>query len=176
VSHSAGYIRSIDHGYKALLKRVWGFGHPQIVTGIVEADGAKPKKPWPEGTTVEEALDVITVAGWMEFGFTIVHPDGTTEIVPARSFIRAWFDQAEPRKREELAKLMHGVISGHKTKEQVLELLGASCVGEIQERISAGIDPENKQSTIDRKGSSKPLIASGQMRGSVTFAVREGGK
>jgi hypothetical protein len=157
-------VRSVDHGYDALLKRVFGFGHPTVVMGILEADGAKAKKPWPEEAEVEPGLTVIDVANWMEFG---------TDDDPPRSFIRKWFDEASPKMREDFVKLMQSVVRGTRTKEQILELLGQRAVGEIQARISAGIDPPNTLATRKRKGSSKPLIASGQLRSSITYAVRE---
>jgi hypothetical protein len=166
-------VTSKDNGYDALRKRVFGFGRPQIATGILEAQGAEAKMPAPGAAESDEALTLIDVADWMEFGFTIVHPNGSEEEVPARSFIRAWFDQAEPEMREDLRKLMRGVIAGTHTKEQVLNLLGLKAVGGIQKRIADGIDPPNAPSTIARKGSSKPLIASGQLRSGVSFAIRE---
>lgn len=162
---SRAAVTSKDHGYDALVKRVFEFGHPQIATGILEADGAKQKTAAP-GEESAEPVTVIDVAGWNEFG---------TDEIPSRSFVRAWFDQAEPEMRRDLTTLMQGVIKGTHTKEQILELLGLKAVGGIQQRIADGIDPPNAPETIERKGSSKPLIASGQLRGSVSYAVREKG-
>jgi hypothetical protein len=168
-------ITSKDHGYAALMDRVFKFGHPSIAVGILEKDGAQPKTAG-EGEEAEAGLDVITVAGWMEFGVEVLHADGTVEEIPARSFIRAWFDQAEPERRRELVILCQGVVKGTRTKEQILELLGQKCVGEIQLRIARGIPPANKPSTVERKGSSTPLINTGQLRQSVSYAVRENGE
>ncbi len=159
-------VTSTDHGYDALRKRIFGFGKPQIATGILEAEGAQPKTAEP-GEENAEPVTVIDVADWNEFG---------TDEIPARSFIRAWFDQAEPEMREDLRKLMRGVAAGTHTKEQVLELLGVKAVGGIQKRIADGIDPPNAPETIERKGSSKPLINTGQLRSSVSYAIREGGE
>jgi hypothetical protein len=161
-------VKSVDHGYAALLKRLGPeFGRPQIAIGILEAEGAKAKEPWPEGEEIKEPVTVIDVAEANEFG---------TDTIPERSFIRAGFDLAEPKLRTDSVSLMKRVVKGSSTKEQVLDLLGLEAVGVIQQRIADGIEPENAKSTVDRKGSSKPLIASGQMRGTVTFAVREAGK
>jgi hypothetical protein len=52
--------------------------------------------------------------------------------------------------------------------------LGLLFVGQIQERIKANIAPENADSTIERKGSSTPLINGGQLWQSVKHEVVQG--
>lgn len=156
-------VKSVDHGYDAMLKRIYGFGHPEVAMGILEADGAKEHEV--EG--YEEPVSIIDVAGWMEFG---------TEDIPARSFIRAWFDEASPKLRADFVKLLQAVVKGTRTKEEILELVGLRGQAGIQARIAAGIDPPLAASTIAAKGSSKPLIHTGQLRSSVSFAVRESGE
>jgi len=158
-----GSVKSTDRGYNALLKRVFGFGRPQIAMGILEADAQKEHEA-PEGADAKEHVTVLDVGTWNEFG---------TDTVPARSFIRAWFDEASPAMRTALTALMKGVVAGTHTKEQILELLGQRGQGGIQKRIAQGIDPPNAPATVKAKGSSKPLINSGQLRQSVTYAVRE---
>lgn len=159
-----GAVKSIDHGYDALVKRVYGLGTPSVSMGILAKDGDEPKKG-AEGEVPAkgEPVRLIDVAGWAEFG---------TDTEPERSFIRAWFDQASPQMREDLRKLMVLVVQGKMTKEQALELLGQKGVGEIQARIAAGIAPENAASTIEAKGSSTPLIAGGQLRSAISYAVK----
>lgn len=151
-------IRDLDNGYKALVQRVFELdkSHPAIAVGILAAQGAEQHG--------DDDLTVIQIAIWNEFG---------TDKIPARSFIRAWFDENEKRCREQLAALLPSVVSGQRTKAQVLELLGVKWVGEIQARIAAGIDPANAESTIARKGSSKPLIDTGVLRSSISYKVGE---
>lgn len=52
-----------------------------------------------------------------------------------------------------------------------LDRFGLWAVGEIQQRIADGIPPPNAQSTVDRKGSSTPLIETGQLRASIKHKV-----
>lgn len=151
-------VRSIDHGYAALVRAVFGYGHPEIAMGILAAKGDQTHRGGPPWTTV---LDVGT---WNEFG---------TDTIPARSFIRAWFDAASPEMRARARTLLLQVMGGKLSKEKMLQQLGLWGQGEIQERIAAGIDPPNAPETANRKGSSTPLIASGQLRGAISFAVRE---
>ena len=147
-------IKDTDKGYKARLAGLLSLKAPAHVdVGILESAGAEA-----DGTSV------IDVAFWNEFG---------TATIPERSFIRAWFDEAEPQLREEFTKLMHGVAAGKRTRAEVLELMGQRMVGQVQERISAGIPPENAPSTAARKGSTTPLIDTGVLRSSVTYRASE---
>lgn len=148
-------IQDNDRGYRELVKRVFGLKtRARIDVGIIDGDR-------PHGN---DGATVLEVGLYNEFG---------TDRIPARSFIRAWFDENEAKNREDLAKLMQSVVTGARTKEQILELLGARFVGEIQARIAEGIDPPNAKSTIERKGSSTPLIETGVLRSSISFRVVE---
>jgi hypothetical protein len=151
-------IEDVDNGYNELVKRVFQERRPVLEIGIL--DGSKAY-PGGGGATVSD------VGTWNEFG---------TDTIPPRSFIRAWFDEAEPRMRDGLSKLMQSVLMGKRTAENALELLGLKAVGEIQERISAGVPPPNAPSTVAQKGSSTPstpLIETGALRASISHRVTE---
>lgn len=154
----SGFFRDQDNGYKDLLKRVFGIDKPVITMGIHEKAGA---------ASLANGKQLIDIAKINEFGTDDGH-------VPARSFIRAWFDGAEPQLRSELVSLMQEVVEGKKTKEQILNYLGAKGVSQIKARIDAQIAPPNAPSTIKKKGSSTPLIASHFMYQSVTYEVDPG--
>jgi hypothetical protein len=150
-------VKDVDHGYQQLVKRVFAFSRPTISVGILEEDGNAPHG--------KGDVTIIEVAVWQEFG---------TENIPARSFIRAWFDENEDKLREELKTLMVEVVKGTRTKEQILELLGQRAVGQIQARMAESIPPPNAPSTVARKrGSTTTLIDTGVMRSAVSYRVRE---
>jgi hypothetical protein len=112
-------------------------------------------KPYAPGATVGD------VATWAEFGIG----------QPERSFLRAWFDANQARCKTALSRLAKSVLDGKRTKEQALETFGLWAQGEIQKRIAEGIDPANAASTVAKKGSSTPLVSTGQLRSSITFKV-----
>ena len=148
------HLRDTDHGWKARLKGLLALKAPaHIDVGILESAGVE-----------KDGTSVIDVAEWNEFG---------TATIPERSFIRAWFDEAEPQLRQDFAALMRTVAAGKRTRAEVLELMGQRMVGQVQARMSAGIPPPNAPSTVRRKGSSTPLIDTGVLRSSVTY--RTGG-
>lgn len=149
-------IEEVDHGYASLVAAVFDLAHHHPVVHVGILDG--------EETHGGSEVSILDVATWMEFG---------TQDIPARSFIRAWFDEDEDHLREVLTTLLQEVVAGKLSKEQALEQLGQYAVGRIQQRISDGIPPPNAPSTIEKKGSSTPLIDTGTLRASVTYKVED---
>jgi hypothetical protein len=106
-----------------------------------------------------------------------VHEFGSPENgIPERSFMRSAI--AENRQsyvalnRQNLLQILHGKMKF----QQALGQLGAMAQGNVQQKIVTGPFQALKQSTIDRKGSSKPLVDSGQMRQSVTWVLAKEGE
>lgn len=101
----------------------------------------------------------------------IIHEFGGGR-VPARSFIRATMDE----KRAEIVALQvhlaQQVLKGTMTPEQALNALGAKVAAWCQARIVAGIAPPLAASTLRRKKrKTTPLILTGQLKSSITWAV-----
>jgi hypothetical protein len=188
-------VRDVDHGYRKIVDRLIGASasKPVIRVGIQSAEGDEPHaketftaKQTGSAKFVKEygaVADVRGVAGGKlrvagsgdsalatVLEVAIFNEFGTNSI-PARSFLRAWFDENREKIGTTAAKLMKSVVKGERTRDEVLELLGQWAVGQIQLRISAGIGPPNAASTVAQKGSSKPLIDSGVLRSSVTYRV-----
>lgn len=90
-----------------------------------------------------------------------------------RSWLRDWITENESEIERRLRALNTKVLKGRLTVDVALARFGLWAQGSIQLRIAAGIEPENAQSTIDAKGSSTPLIDSGQFRSSITSQVRD---
>jgi hypothetical protein len=106
-------------------------------------------------------LSVAQIAEIHEFGL------GQAE----RSWLRDWYDANQQLIKEDLRKVGRGILLGRFTREQGLELLGAKYVGQIQARIAAGIPPALTEATIQKKGSSVPLIDTGQFRSAITYIL-----
>lgn len=150
-------VEDRDNGYDDLVRRIDSIKRFSVLVGVFEKEGAEPHG--------DDVLTVLEIATIHEFG---------TDTIPERSWLRAWFDENIDRAREALRRLMVRIVEGQLTPEQALEQFGLWLVGQIQARISQGIEPELAQSTIDRKGSSVPLIDKGQFRSSITHKVEKG--
>jgi len=121
-----------------------------VITAGVHGDDA--------GADHGEGLTVGDIATFHEFG---------TRTVPQRSFIRAWFDENQEFIAETLRKQFAPVAEGKRTPDVAAERCALAFEGGIKQRISRGIPPPNAPSTIAAKGSSKPLIDTGQLRNAV---------
>ena len=141
-------IRIKDNGASKVLATVGSFSSraPAIDVGVIG-----------ESTSREEGLTNAIIAEIHELGLG----------VPERSWLRAWIDENQKEIQSTLDLLNRQVAQGRITSDQYAHRFGAWAVSQIQARISARIDPPLAQSTIDRKGSSVPLIDSGQFRTSI---------
>ncbi len=155
-----------DQGYKKVLALLTSGTKPVVKVGVF---GAKAAETHLQEKPTGGSLTVGEIATIHEFGL------GTC---PERSFIRGWCDENEGNVVNFLAKESQRAITLKMPNfDQGLERLGLFCVSGIQVRIANGIPPALKQATIDRKGSSTPLINTGQLRSSITYEViAEGGK
>lgn len=194
-------IRDIDRGYKKLMKRLGVRARKARRTATSSAkrgqrtvkrifkDAAKEikrlkkKKP----TAQQLAASIVTVGIHEEEGAESHGDDGATVAdvatfnefglgVPERSFIRSWADEKEAENKDRLRKIGQAVVHGYiSSPTQGLKRFGVLAVGEIQQRISDGIEPENADATIAAKKSSKPLIDDGIMRSKITSKIAKRG-
>lgn len=146
-------VKDTDRGAKQRLRSLKTLKGGEVTVGIHASDGSKP-----EGTRT-----VLEVAIWNEFG---------TSRIPSRSFLRSWYDDHEKEAEARWKAIMRRVARGALSKEQGLNQFGLWVVGEIQKRISQGVPPPNDPKTIARKGSSVPLIDTGQLRSSITHRAK----
>ncbi|TQR21861.1 hypothetical protein FG384_02315 [Psychrobacillus vulpis] len=112
------------------------------------------------------------IASVHEFGVTIQKESGSI-VIPERSFMRTTFDEKEVEWIQFAEKQLKNVIDFKIAPRTLYERLGALMVGDIQEKITDLDAPPNATSTIQKKGSSNPLIDSGGLRKRITFRVVE---
>ena len=107
--------------------------------------------------------DILSCGIYNEFG---------TDKIPERSFIRAGFDTEKNNISNDMIKIAERVVDGQMKVKTGLNLLGDATKGRIQEFAVDLSDPPNAQATIDAKGSSNPLVDTGQMIGSIDYKVK----
>lgn len=145
-------VRVVDHGYQEYLQECFDTDIVEVTVGVHSEEGSQSTKG---GKTVAE------IATINEFGLG----------VPARPAITGWADS----KTDAVEILRDAIAKGLKARRKIgasLDRVAQAWAGEIQARISAGIPPKNAESTVKKKGSSKPLIDTGQYRSSIRGRVR----
>ncbi len=119
--------------------------------------------------TEEDGTDICDIAAWNELG-----TEHGSWIIPPRPFLRKSVDENEDKINEfidhKASELMNGASA-----EQTLKDIGIFQKDLIQDKIEEGDFTPNAESTIRKKGSSKPLIDTGRMRQSVNYWIRQKG-
>lgn len=106
--------------------------------------------------------------------YASVHEFGAPSInVPSRSFIRKTFDEQQDNMGRVIEDFFIKYIEGHIEYDLCMDAIGEYLVGLIKKTIVDLKDPPLKQVTIDRKGSSNPLIDTGKLVDSITYKVVE---
>lgn len=99
--------------------------------------------------------------------------------VPERSYLRRTFRFGQGAIGQEgiTRTLAKGIITGKLGAKAAYEILGHWAVKQVRETITAGqhIPPPLAQSTIDKKGSDRPLVDTGRLVGGISHAVEFGG-
>lgn len=93
--------------------------------------------------------------------------------VPERPFMRLGLRSAKAGLKPQMTKAAKSVLTGSSSMRAVLAKMGVFGQGEIQEAITSLSSPPNSPVTIALKGSSNPLIATGEMRQAVTWKIDE---
>ena len=111
-----------------------------------------------------DAIPLATIAAIHEFG----SPDHN---IPERSFLRAGIRRGMPKFRDVNFDSLRKVVLGKMPVEAAIERLGVVAVGEVKREFVVGRFKPLKPETIKRKGSSRPLIDTAQLRQSITYVV-----
>ena len=113
----------------------------------------------------EDGTDMCDVAAFNELG---------TDHIPARPFIRQSVDDNESKINSFLKEEVKDFAQG-KSAEQILKEIGIFQNDLMQDKITSGSFAPNAESTIKKKGSSKPLVDTGRMRQSVNYVIQKKG-
>lgn len=138
-------LKEITRIQKALIKK-----------GRVKVGFPKNSGSYDDGT------NVVDVAIWNEFG---------TENIPARSFMRTAIAEHKKEYRDLGIQMAKDIIKGKGSIREGLQMIGLVAASDIQNKITEIQEPALAESTIERKGSTKPLINTGKLRQSVTYEV-----
>lgn len=126
----------------------------RVVIGVLGSTSSRPGEP----------IDNVELAVTHEFGLG----------VPERSFLRATFDRLKDKWAKFSARVMKLVASGKLDLEAGLAMIGERVKADVKKAITSGegIPPPLSQATIDRKGSSRPLVDTARLLGSIDYEVR----
>lgn len=91
--------------------------------------------------------------------------------IPERAFLRNGYDQGKEKVIQSFESDLEDVLEGELDTDQFLTLVGLIMTSEIKDYATALDSPANHPFTIDRKGSSNPLVDTGDLIGAITYKV-----
>jgi hypothetical protein len=126
------------------------------------------------GVLSGQGADLSAGKGFTMGNLAAVHEYGSDEShIPARAPIGTTFREGEEEVAKFITDLGGAIVARNLEPQRALEMLGAKGVGMVKKRVARGkyLEPALKQKTIDRKGSSRPLVDKGHLLNSFSFRV-----
>lgn len=129
--------------------------NPEVRIGIFEGHA---------GRDGADKLTNVELGIIHEFGSPGGHP-------PERSFLRSTADHKRKAWMDLMTRALQKVLDGKISVDTALGLVGQRASADVRRAITSGegIPPPLSQVTIDRKGSSRPLVDSSQLVNSITY-------
>lgn len=122
--------------------------------------------------------DIVMRAIWNEFGtrgsgqaFMTDRGGGFGGPIPERPFMRGAMRANRGKYQRAMSAGAREILQSGSSLRSVLSRLGIIAQGDIQSEITSLQSPPNSPTTIRLKGSSNPLIDTGEMRQKVTWKV-----
>jgi len=152
----SGETKEIDKGYKRLMRELKDLKGSAVDVGIF-------------GGKMAGAKSIAQYAIANEFGAEIDHANGARIVIPARSFMRTTVDENRKVYEQAVDVGFTRAAIGGATAKSVLTHLGVIVRRDVKRKIRSIREPANAPSTVERKGSSKPLIDNGDMLRAVDY-------
>lgn len=96
----------------------------------------------------------------------------TTHItIPERAFLRNGYDENKDEVIAKAEAVLGDVIGGTMSEQKLFELVGLLLKSKIQDYARDLNSPPNHPYTVERKGSSNPLVSSGNLIGAISYKV-----
>lgn len=159
------YVKDIDLGWKRIHKELTGLHGSFTQVGFHKNGGKHVPESGKPGKS--DGPDIATVAAWNVFGTR--NKDGSVH-TPRRDFMNEAAERYAADLETYKGKLLDQIYAGQITAKVALALLGQRHEDQMKRTLTIGPWEPNAQSTIDAKGSSRPLINKGQMRQNIRHA------
>lgn len=147
--------RQFGGGIGGLIDRLKAFNKPKVYVGVPSSTNAR------QGATNNATILATQTLGSPKKG------------IPQRDAMRPPLIANAQKYTESLALGLRNATINNTDPMIVYEKIGMLAVGDIKQYFVSGSFVPLKQKTIDAKGSSKPLISTGELRSSISHEVRK---
>jgi hypothetical protein len=149
IRFSVPNVRAIQREIKRALSNI--SSEEFVAVGIHEDTGIHP------GTDMTNA----TLGAIQHYG---------NDHIPARPWLDVGVESGNPQ----YLNIIKNAIKNNEPMDQALNRIGVVAVGKTQQYMTQLKAPANAESTIKAKGSSNPLIDTGELRASVNYSIQPG--
>lgn len=125
-----------------------------------------------EGDSYGSGITVLAIARIHEYGLDIQMANGKTMTIPRRSFVRAGFDEKKDDIDKQVRAVVDQIIGFEVNPEDGMAVVGEVVATLIRQYAIDLQEPHNKESTVEQKGSSNPLVDTGLMIDNITYRIR----
>lgn len=147
--------RKYAGGVQGLLERIAALGDPKVYIGIPSSNNAR-----------QGASNNATIAATHELG-------APSRGIPARPFLIPTIQNNAEKYTNLMAQGFRNALQDKEKAAEVYEKIGLVASSDVKDYIVSGQFVPLKESTIDRKGSSKPLIDTSEMRNSISYEIKK---
>lgn len=153
---------------------------PKVVKELEVASGAAVEVGVLKGgnawlASIHEYGCNITVTpkmrAWLHYQGVHLKKETTNIVIPERSFLRTGYDQNRDEVLSHASKLLADVAAGTMSADQMLKAVGLELSSAIRDYAVELSSPPNAGLTKAWKGSSNPLVDSGDMIGGIDYRV-----
>lgn len=161
---------SDDNKIPELIEKLTGIKNRTIEAGILE-DGEQAMIAHVHEYGVDIGVTPRMRAYLHHIGIHL-RKDTTHIHIPERSFIRSGWDQNRADIESKIEDLMGNVINFGVDAELFLEMIGLDIESKLKNQLREVSGPPLSDVTIERKGSSNPLVDTGSLQSSISYRVK----
>lgn len=153
----------------------------QAIISVEAIDGKKVNVGMPDGSqqakiaAIHEWGVTINVTpkmrAWFAYQGYPLKKSTTQIVIPERSFFRAGMEQEGEKIIKTYSKVIPDILFGSMPVDTFLTGLGEELVTAIRDYVRDMDSPANSGMTVAMKGSSSPLIDTGDMIGAIAYEV-----
>lgn len=154
--------------------RVWKELRARVLAAAAEGSRVKVGVLASAGHHADSGITMAELAAVHEYG-------SPANGIPERSFLRKTMDLRAQETKEKIREVTRAYVEGRVTLAQAMGILGQWTVAQVRLTITSQLvrprldESEAGRRTIEKKGSSVTLVDTGQLLGSISYAVESEG-
>lgn len=152
--------------FESILKAIKTIDGQSVKVGLLESKGGAAV---PEGSP----MTIAGIGAIHEFGTLYATNADGEQLIPERRWLRGTFEHYKADLVQMQTKIVKGLMANRVKPEHALKMLGVWAVNKVKFYVKGtdNVQPGLAESTIEAKGSTRPLVDTGLMINSVNYEI-----